>query len=218
LPLPPDREKEFAVAQHAAFLEIMARIELHAQIRFRHLRCPHRRADAVAECVALCWAWFVRLAKRGLDGTSYASMLATYAVKQVRSGRRLTGLNTRDAMSPQAQQRHNFIVESLPSSPRASHEHLYGDAHGQRDQDAFEERLRDNTTTPIPDQASFRIDFPRWLHTHSERNQRIANAMMLGLMTKELAQKFGITPGRVSQLRRWFHDDYQRFHGEGSAV
>ena len=46
---------------HAHFLAMLPRIELHARIRFRHLKCQHSKEDAVAETVALCWHWFIRL-------------------------------------------------------------------------------------------------------------------------------------------------------------
>jgi hypothetical protein len=40
-----------------SFESLRARIELHARVSFRGVRCPHRRADAVAEVVALsCYA------------------------------------------------------------------------------------------------------------------------------------------------------------------
>jgi hypothetical protein len=35
--------------------------------------------------------------------------------------------------------------------------------------------------------------------------------MMQGDRTQELSRSFGISPARVSQLRREFHDDWQRF-------
>jgi len=38
--------------------------------------------------------------------------------------------------------------------------------------------------------------------------------MALGHRTEELAQSYQISPARVSQLRRQFHDNWQRFHGE----
>jgi hypothetical protein len=53
--------------------------------------------------------------------------------------------------------------------------------------------LRDNHVTPPPDAAAFRIDFPAWLANHTDRNRRIALAMM---------------------LRR----DWARFHGEQVAA
>ena len=44
--------------------------------------------------------------------------------------------------------------------------------------------------------------------------RQIAEDMSLDLGTQELADKHKVTPGRISQMRREFHDDYQRFHGE----
>jgi hypothetical protein len=86
--------------------------------------------------------------------------------------------------------------------------------HGQRDLDAFEERLRDNTMTPPCDAVAFRIDFPDWLKTRTDRDRRIIEDMMQDERTMALARKHGISPGRVSQLRREFMEDWERFCGE----
>jgi hypothetical protein len=75
-------------------------------------------------------------------------------------------------LSPVARRRHGFGVESLPHSISSSHERLYASPLGQQAQDAFEERLRDNTQTPVADQVAFRIDFPVWRCTRTERNRR----------------------------------------------
>jgi hypothetical protein len=37
--------------------------------------------------------------------------------------------------------------------------------------------------------------------------------LMLGERTSHVSRKYGITAGRVSQLRREFHDDWVRFSG-----
>lgn len=50
-----------------AFLTLLPRIETHARIYFRHLKCPDRKQDCVQEVIALAWKWFVRLAERGKD-------------------------------------------------------------------------------------------------------------------------------------------------------
>ena len=34
---------------------------------------------------------------------------------------------------------------------------------------------------------------------------------MRGERTKDLSDKYGLSPGRIRQLRREFHDDWQRF-------
>jgi len=45
----------------------------------------------------------------------------------------------------------------------------------------------------------------------TRRNKSIAQDMALGHRTRELADAYGLSPGRVSQLRRQFHDDWERF-------
>jgi hypothetical protein len=200
---------------HAEFRAILPRIQTHAEIHFRHLKCPGRRADAIAETVAVSWAWFLRIIDKGKDVTEFVSTLASYAVRHVRSGRRLCGKEkSRDVLSALAQQRHHFKVESLVLPSRRDHESIYSDPHGQQHMDAYEERLRDNTQSPVADQAAFRVDYPQWLAQLGQRNREIVADMTLDLGTGELALKHKISAGRVSQLRREFYQDWTRFHGE----
>ncbi|MFO0931045.1 MAG: hypothetical protein U0736_29105 [Gemmataceae bacterium] len=205
-------------ALHAHFLSFLPRIETHAKVRFRHLRCPGRRDDAVAEVVAVTWKWYLRLQEAGKDVDEFVSTLADLAVRHVRSGRRLCGQErAREVFSSRAQRAKGFRVEGLPSSTRRRHEEVYSDPHGQDRIDAFEERLRDNTQSPVPDQAAFRIDYPLWLSRLGDRNRRIARDMALDLGTKELAVRHRVSPGRISQLRREFHSGWRRFCGEPVA-
>jgi hypothetical protein len=95
---------------------------------------------------------------------------------------------------------------------------LYADPHGQQHMDAFEERLRDNTVTPAPEAAAFRIDFPAWLVQLGPRNREIAQDMALDLGTHELAARHKVSAGRISQMRREFCMDWRRFHGQGAQV
>jgi hypothetical protein len=112
--------------------------------------------------------------------------------------------------------RYAFALESLPRSTRSCHELLYGRPRGQGLLDGFEERLRDNTVTPPEEQAIFRIDFPAWLCTRTDRERRIIQAMARNERTQDLSRAFGVSPGRISQLRREFHADWQRYTGEAS--
>jgi hypothetical protein len=201
-------------ASHAAFLTILPRIMLHGQVVFRNLKCPDRKANAIAEIVALSWRWFLRLAAKGKDATRFPTALATFAARAVKSGRRLCGQEkAKDVMNPMTQKRQGFRVEPLPSSTGASHEYLYSAPHGQDHHDAFEERLRDNTITPIPDQVQFRIDWPAWLATLTGRERRMIQAMAQNERTSDLSRQFEVSPGRISQLRREFQADWQRFTG-----
>ena len=112
-------------------------------------------------------------------------------------------------MSPAAQRMQGFRVEEL--MPPAIHERLRSEPFGQRLHDAFEERLRDNTQTPVVEQVVFRCDFPAWLGTLSARNRRVVDDLVAGERTGDVAQKFGLSPGRVSQLRRQFAGDWAVF-------
>ncbi len=200
---------------HATFLALLPRIENHARMVFRHVRCPVTREERVAEVSALAWKWFCRLVERGKDVMNFPMVFAGLVARTVRYGRRLCGTErANDVMSPVAQRRHGFVVTSLPLSTRARLDDLYASPHGQEMQDAYEDRLKDNTRTPPPEQAAFRIDFPQWLKTLSARQRRILQAMSLNERTKDLSKRFSISPGRISQMRRDFKDGWQRFVGD----
>ena len=201
----PAARPVLTAALHAVFLSLLPRIALHARVYFRHVRCPHRRADAVAEVVALTWRWCVALAQRGKDVARFPSALAAFAARAVKSGRRLCGQEkAQDALSPRAQARRGFLVEKLPD---------YSTLSGNPLDDA----LTDNTVTPVAEQVAFRLDFPAWLATLGGRDRGVALDLMAGERTRDVARKYGRSPGRVAQLRRAFHGDWSRFCGEGGA-
>ena len=60
VPLNPHHANPSLDALHQGFLAILPRVELHARVFFRHLKCPHRKEDAVQEVVAISWKWFLR--------------------------------------------------------------------------------------------------------------------------------------------------------------
>jgi len=181
------------------FLGILPRVETHARIAFRGVACREKRADLVAETVALCWRWFQRLAEQGRDATQFPMALASFAAKAVASGRRLCGqLPARDVLSERAQQRHGFYVGKLPDMATESGNPLA-------------EALHDNTRTPPPDAAAFRVDFPRWRRRYHRRDRRLIGRLMLGERTKDVARRFHLSPARVSQLRTAFREDWHNF-------
>jgi len=202
-------------ALHTIFLSILPRILRHGEVVFRRVRCPHRRADCLSEMTALCWRWFLRLSEKGKDPLQFPTAIADVAARAVKAGRRLCGKNrSKDVMNPLAQRRHDFVVEPLPVSTRRSHEDRYANPHGQQAQDSFEERLRDNTQTPVPEQVVFRLDFPAWVCSRSERDRRIIDDLLQGERTLDVADRHGLSPGRVSQLRREFLTSWEHFCGE----
>jgi hypothetical protein len=188
--------------RHVRFLELLSQIERHARISFRHIVCEHRRADCVAETVALSWKWFLALEARGKDVLPFVSVFANLAARAVRCGRRLCGQESaRDVLSIVAQQRHHFVAGKLPPVSTLS-ENPLGEA------------LIDNTQSAIPEQVHFRVDFPVWLSTLSARDRLIVKDMALGDQTLLLAQRYRVSPGRISQLRRQFNEGWRFFCGE----
>jgi hypothetical protein len=200
-------------SMHAAFLTLLPRIEHRARVYFRSIKCAVKKADCIAEAVAIAWKWFCRLVQRGKDASQFVGALAVLAARAVGSGRRACGQDgAKDVLSPVAQRRHGFLVTALPSMCR-SHDTLTS-VNGQRLLDAMEERLHDNTLTPPPEQAAFRIDFPAWLRTLSARERRIIRAMTWNERTLDLSRQFALSPARISQLRRQFKESWQRFIGD----
>ena len=196
----------------AAFLSLRPRILTHAQFIFRDVDCEDHKADCISETIALAWKWFLRLVEKGKDPRGFASVLSGYAARAVKNGRRLCGqLRAKDVMNPVAQRRHGFRLETLPFSTRTCQEDRYGVAGGQRRQDEFEERLCDNTRTPPDEQAMFRLDFVAWLNSLTARERQIVRAMARNERTRDLSQQFGVSPSRISQLRRDFALGWQDF-------
>ena len=147
--------------------------------------------------------------------TAFTTLLA----RAVNSGRRLTGTaKAKDVMNPATQRRHGFRVEPLPASSAVGYDHLYASPLGQELQDAYEERLRDNTVTPVPEQVCFRVAWPAWLATLTGREHRMIAAMAQNERTKDISRKFEVSPGRISQMRREFHDNWRRFQEGPAAV
>ena len=184
------------------FLALLPRIESYARFHFRGVRCANRKADRIAEVIALAWKWFLRLEERGKDVTEFLTVFVNLAVRSVRSGRRLAGmLRVKDVLSSRAQYRQGFAVMSLPN---------YSTQQGN----SFDDALRDNTHSEPGDAAAFRIDFPRWLATLNPRDRRLAHDLMLGEKARVAARKVGVSAARVSQLRQELCDNWKHFHGE----
>ena len=120
---------------------VLPRVEAHGRIFFRHVRCPHRKEELLAELRGLVWKWYVGLVRRGKDVLAFVSALATYAVRAINSGRRVCGHErAKDVLSPVAQRLHGFAVGKLPD-------------FSTLDGNPLEEALIDNTVSPVPEQV-----------------------------------------------------------------
>jgi formate dehydrogenase assembly factor FdhD len=194
-----------AILQASFLAIVLPRVLSHGRVYFRNIRCRHRREDAIQEMIDLTWMWHLRLAEKGKDSTLFPTALASYAARAVKSGCRFCGQErAKDVLSPLAQQGQHFAVEKLPD---------FSTLNGS----PLEEALHDNTVSPVPDQVAFRLDFPAWLGTLGPRNRSMAEDMALGEKTQDLAQKYRVSEGRISQMRRYFQQDWGRFCGDAGG-
>ena len=187
-------------AWHAGFVTMLPTIVAHARIAFR-FRTPEAREDAVAECVANALVAYARLVELGKENLAFPTPLAMFAVRQYRDGRRVgSRSNVNEVLSQYAQRRKRFNVASLDKYDES--------------EDAWTEAIVEDYRTPVADQVQFRCDFPAWLNTLSRRDRRIALRLAHSENTGEVARRFKVSAGRVSQLRRELAQSWEEFTGE----
>ena len=103
-------------------------------------------------------------------------------------------------LSPYAQKRRRIQVERF-------------DRFDETREQWMEAVVKDHHT-PIADQVAFRCDFPVWLESLTVRNRQIAQALAVGHRTGEDAERFRVSPGRISQLRREMQRSWKEFQNE----
>jgi hypothetical protein len=183
------------------FLHVLPEIRDRAALDFRHLG-GEAKEEATQEAVASACVAFKSLASRGCLGAVTAGTLSNYAVKHVRSGRHVGGSQegARDVMSRCSRSRHRVNVVSYDAADDSG--------------DPWQRSLIADKRASIPDLAAFRIDFRHWLNQMDERDRQIISTLATGEHTRVVAERFGVTAGRISQLRREYERDWNSFHGE----
>ncbi len=68
--------------------------------------------------------------------------------------------------------------------------------------------------TPILDQVVMRTDFPVFMRTLTPREYRMAWMLAEGFSAKEVADRFGVSAARITQLRQSWLEGWQKFQGE----
>jgi hypothetical protein len=199
----PRTKSSSAEQWQAKFLELLPAIDNQARVAFRG-EPAERRQDLIAEVIANCWVAFVRLMERGLEDMVYPTPLAQYAIRQVRSGRKVgSQLNVRDVSSEYAQRSKGFVVRNLDRYDKRKHQ--------------WKEVLVEDRQAGPAETAASRIDFGDWLQSLPCRSRRIAETLATGETTKKVAKRFCVSAGRISQLRRELKDAWEAFQEEAQA-
>ena len=189
---------------HEKFLALLPQIRQQAVFAFRGLRAEARE-ELTQEVVANALCGFVQLVRRGKAAMAYATPLAQFAIRQIRAGRRVgKRLNVNEVLSGYAQRHKSFHVKRLDCCDDALRQ--------------WRQALVEDHHTPVNEQAAFRLDFPAWLSRLAPRQRRLAEFLAAGNSTSQAARRFRLSAARISQLRRDFHRDWLRFHGELPVV
>jgi hypothetical protein len=186
---------------HEVFLKMAPAVEAHAKIAFRHLR-PEARAEAIQSALCAACTAVARLAQLGKLDVCYPTVMARYAVAQVRDGRMLgRSLNCKDVASEYGQRRKAVTMERLD--------------HFDEEENAWQEAVVvDTRSSPVPDIVAFRCDFRQWLASLPRRDRRIAESLAVGNCTGDVAKRFALSAGRISQLRRSLAESWRTFVGD----
>ena len=164
-------------------------------------RSPEAREDLIADALAAAYAMFVSLVRRGRESLAFPTPLAAFGARRARVGRKLgTPSNSADVLSQECQEKREVTVERLD---RPS-EHLPG---------RWSSLLVEDRRAGPAETAAARIDFGHWMKTLSKRNRRLAETLALGEPTQDVARRFRLSPGRISQLRRTLKESWERFQG-----
>ena len=202
-PSKPLRCKKPLPTWHAAFLAMLPGIREQALFAFRKMR-PEAKEDAVEEVVCNACAAFARLVERGKADVACPTALANFAIKQFRAGRRLgCRLNVRDVSSEHCQLRKRIELDRLDRFDRDSGE--------------WEEILLEDRHAGPAETAAARIDVGDWFQEMRPRDRRIAKALAAGERTRDVARRFKLSPGRISQLRGQFRESWLAFQGESDV-
>jgi len=199
----PARCKQNPPAWHGGFEVMLPKIESHARIAFRHLT-PEAREEAIQETVCHACQVYARLSELGKADVAYPGTLARFGVAQVRAGRRVGGrMNCRDVLSDYCQRRKNLTIERL-------------DRSNLQEQGWAQILVEDKHAGPA-DTAIVRLDFSAWLQLLPRRMRRIAEHLATGETTSAVAERFHVSPARISQIRREFYNAWHRFQGDTLA-
>jgi hypothetical protein len=193
------------------FLQVLPAVLTHAKIQFRR-HGSQKREEAIQETIATACVNYQLAAARGKLNVVRPGSLADFAVKHVRAGRHVGGHQdgARDVMSSVCQHRHDVGVVSydrhlFPSSVRNGTE-------------GWRQLVLADRKVPVPELAAFRVDFSHWFEMRSRRDRSIISALIAGERPSVVADRMGITRGRVSQLRRRYEQDWRSFQGEAEEA
>ena len=180
------------------FVAMLPEIEQKLRLAFCRLD-PEAQEDAIEEGVVNSLLAYVRLHEQGRAEVTTPSSLAWYAAKHVKRGRPAGGrMNGKEPLSRYGQISNDIDVERQTSN--------------------WIDTLVEDKRAAVADQVAAKMDVGAWFATLTKRMKEIAKDLAFGCSTSEVARKQGVTPGRLSQLRRSLEESWAAFEGEAAPA
>jgi hypothetical protein len=200
---PTTRSRKISPQFIQVFETMLPAIRRVACYSFRH--APQwQREELISDTVAKAYVAYVDLVARGRSSLAYPTVLAGYAIRQIRSGRQVgASQNVQDVLSPLAQRKKGFSIRPLIE-----------DATGGR----WEDHLVEDRKANPADVAACRVDFRDWLGRLKRFKRRVALRLAAGDTTSDAARYFRLSLGRVSQLRQELRENWNAFQAVPGAV
>ena len=86
------------------------------------------------------------------------------------------------------------------------------------DDDTWVNDVVESRNVSVLDQIAIRMDFRSWLESLGRRTRRIAMDLARGFSTSEVASKYRVSAGRISQIRRELRNGWYEFQGEAVPI
>ena len=182
----------------SSFVAMLPKIEQKLRLAFCRLQ-PEAREDAIEEAVVHSLLAYVRLHEQGRAEVATPSSLAWYSSHQVKCGRPAAGrMNGKDPMSRYAQIGNGIQTDRQPNN--------------------WIDAIVEDKRAAVANQVAAKMDFGAWFATLPQRMKEIAKDLAFGCSTSEVGKKYGLTPGRISQLRRMLEESWAAFQQEAVAA
>jgi DNA-binding NarL/FixJ family response regulator len=185
-------------AWQTRFIAMLPEIQQKLRLAFCRLD-PEACEDAIEAGVVHSLLAYVRLEEQGRANVATASSLAWYSSRHVKRGRPAGGrMNGKDPLSRYGQISNDIGVELQPSN--------------------WIDAIVQDKRAPVADQVAAKMDVGAWFATLTRRMKQIAKDLAFGCSTSEVARKHGVTPGRISQLRRSLEESWEAFQQEAAPA
>ena len=180
------------------FVAMLPEIEQKLRLAFWRLD-PEARENAIEEGVVHSLLAYVRLVDQGRAEVATPSSLAWYSSRHVKRGRPTSG-------------------KMNGNEPLSRYGRISNDIEIERQSGTWIDTLVEDKRAPIADQVAAKMDVGVWFATLTKRMKEIAKDLAFGCSTSEVAKKYGVTAGRISQLRRVLEESWLAFQQEAAPA